>query len=146
MAQSSLDSLTKSIEKLYAGLPAIPGSWRDVIVSIAPWLALVFGILGVFGSLSAFGISTVLSPLVVLGGGVGTATTLIVVSIIGLVTSILMLIAFPSLLKRKMLGWKYLFWAELLGIVSSIVSFSVTGVVLGLVWLYFLFQIKPAYK
>lgn len=146
MAQSSLDSLAKSIEKMYAGLPAIPVSWRNVIVSIAPWLALVFGILGVFGSLSAFGISTFLSPLVVLGGGVGTATTLIAVSIIGLVTSILMLIAFPSLLKRKMSGWKYLFWAELLGIVSSIVSFSVTGVVLGLVWLYFLFQIKSAYK
>jgi heme/copper-type cytochrome/quinol oxidase subunit 4 len=146
MAQSSLDSLTKPIEKIYAGLPAIPASWRDVIVSVTPWLALIFGILGVFGSLSAFGISTVLSPLVVLGGGVGTATSLIAVSIIGLVTSILMLIAFPSLLKRKMPGWKYLFWAELLGIVSSIVSFSVTGVVLGLVWLYFLFQIKPAYK
>jgi|SRR5665811_126870 len=146
MTQSSLDSLTKPIEKLYAGLPAIPVAWRDVIVAVSPWLALIFGVLGVFGSLSAFGISTVLSPLVVLGGGVGTATSLIAVSVIGLVTSVLMLIAFPSLLKRKMLGWKYLFWAELLGIVSSVVSLTITGVVLGLVWLYFLFQIKPAYK
>ncbi|MFH1186570.1 MAG: hypothetical protein V1697_00150 [Candidatus Levyibacteriota bacterium] len=146
MAQSSLDSLTNSIEKMYAKFPPIPKAWRDVIVSIAPWLALIFGVLGVFGSLSAFGISTVLSPLVVLGGGIGTATSLIVVSVIGLVESILMLIAFPSLLKRIMLGWKYLFLAELLGIAASVINFTLAGVILGLVWLYFLFQIKPEYK
>jgi hypothetical protein len=146
MAEHKADSLTESIEKVYAKLPPIPVTWRDTIVSIVPWLALIFGVLGVFASLSAFGIGTVLSPLVVLGGGVGTATSLIVISIIGLIGSVLMLIAFPSLLKRKFAGWRFLFWAELLSIVSSVVNISVTGVILSLVWIYFLFQIKPSYK
>lgn len=144
--KNTANALVVSLEKAYEKLPPLPVSVKDFIVLVAPWLALVFGILGVLGSLSAFGLSTVLSPLVALGGGVGVATSLMVVSLIGLVESIMMLVSFPSLMKRKAFGWTLMFWAEVLAVVSSIVSFSVVGVVLALVWFYFIFQVKSYYK
>lgn len=147
MAQkTTVNSLTVSLEKAYEKLPPLPTGVKDFLVVIAPWFALVFGVIGILGSLSAFGLSTVLSPLVALGGGVGVATSLMVVSLIGLVESVMMLVAFPSLLKRKMFGWTMLFWSEVLAVVASVVSLSVVGVVLSLVWFYFIFQVKSYYK
>lgn len=147
MAQkSTVNSLTVSLEKVYEKLPPLPVGVKDFLVVIAPWFALVFGIIGILGSLSAFGLSTVLSPFVALGGGVGVATSLIVVSLIGLVESVMMLVAFPSLMKRKIFGWSMLFWSEVLAVIASVVSLSVVGVVLSLVWFYFIFQVKSYYK
>jgi len=147
MAQNNtVNSLMVSFEKAYAKLPPLPTGVKDFLVMVAPWFALIFGVIGVLGSLSAFGLSTVLSPLVALGGGVGVATSLMVVSLIGLVQSVMMLVAFPSLMKRKTFGWSLLFWSEVLAVISSVISFSVVGVVLTLVWFYFIFQVKSYYK
>ena len=144
--KTSVNSIITSVEKVYDKLPSLPKNVNEFIVTVTPWLALIFGILGVLGSLSAFGISVVASPLVALGGGFNAATGLIVATIIGLVASILELVAFPALLGRRRSGWTFLFWVEALGILSSIVSLSGFGVIMALIWLYFLFQIKPYYK
>lgn len=134
------------MEDLYAKLPSLPKNWRDVIVAITPWLALIFGVVGVLGSLVAFGLLTFLSPLVLLGGGIGAASGGIVGSVLALVASALLVLAFPGTRGRKMSGWKLLFWSEAVSVVSSLVAFSVAGVVWGLVGFYILFQIKSHYK
>jgi hypothetical protein len=144
--ETSVNSIITSMEQVYGKLPSLPTNVKDFIVMVTPWLALIFGILGVLGSLSAFGISVVASPLVALGGGFNAATGLIVATIIGLVACILELVAFPGLLKRKMSGWKFLFWVEALGVLSAIISLSGFGVIMALIWFYFLFQIKSYYK
>jgi hypothetical protein len=144
--KKTANSIITSMEQIYAKLPSLPTNVKDFIVMITPWLALIFGILGVLGSLSAFGISVVASPLVALGGGFNAATGLIVATIIGLVASILEIVAFPKLLHRKASGWTFLFWIEALGVLSAIISLSGVGVIMALIWFYFLFQIRPYYK
>jgi uncharacterized membrane protein len=140
------NSVVVSTEKLYKKLPDLPKGVKEFAVAVAPWLAIVFGILGILGSLAAFGISTVASPFVALGGGLGLATNLIIATLLGLVESILMVIAFPSLLKRRYFGWTMLFWSEVLAIVAGVILLSVYSVIVGLIWLYFVFQIKSYYK
>jgi hypothetical protein len=83
---------------------------------------------------------------VALGGGFNAATGLIIATLIGLVASVLELIAFPGLLNRKMSGWTLLFWVEVLGILSAVIALSGFGVIMALIWFYFLFQIKSYYK
>ena len=124
MAETKANSVVVSMEKVYAKLPPLPSSVKEFAVAVAPWLALIFGVLGVLGSLSAFGLSTVFSPVIALGGGVNVATGLIIASVIGLAESVMMLVAFPSLLKRKAAGWTLMFWVEVLAVLAAVISFS----------------------
>jgi hypothetical protein len=129
----------------YSKLPPLPRNWNEVIVKITPWVALIFGVLGVLGSLAAVGILTFLAPFVAMGAGVGQATGGVVGSVLALVASALMVAAFPGTNARKVAGWNLLFWSEIVSLVSSVVFFSVSGVIGVLIGLYILFQIKSFY-
>ena len=94
MAQNSTDQLISKLEELYSKLPSLPKNWSDVIVTITPWLALIFGVIGTLGSLAAVGLLTFLSPLVLLGGGVGAASGGIIGAILALVASVLLVLSF----------------------------------------------------
>lgn len=146
MAKAKDNSIILSIENVYAKLPPLPAGVKEFAVAVAPWLAIIFGILGLLGSLAAFGFSTVASPLIAIGGGVGLATNIIIASLIGLVESVMMIVAFPSLLKRKEFGWVLLFWIQVLAVVAGVINLSIYSVVLSLIWFYFVFQVKPYYK
>ncbi len=133
-----MDEWVKTMEQSFAKLPALPANVREVLVKIAPWLALVFGVLGVLASLS---------PFVALGGGVGVATEGVVGAVLALVGSVLMLMAFPGLRDRKIAGWKWSFYSELVSVVSSVVALNLMGAIIGaLIGFYLLFQIKSYYK
>jgi len=117
------------------------------LVKISPWLALVFGVLGVLGSIAATGLLAALTPVMVLGGGVGVATGGLVGALLGVVSSVLMLMAFPGLRDRKMAGWKMMFYSELVSVVSSLVALNIVGAAIGaFIGFYILFQIKSYYK
>ena len=147
MAQAkSLDQLVNSMEGWYSKLHPLPRSWRDVIVTITPWLALVFGVIGVLGSFAAIGILTFLAPSVILGSGVGVASGGIIGAILALIASALLVLAFPATRSRKTSGWNLLFYSELVSIVSSLVAFSAVGAVGALIGFYILFQIRSYYK
>lgn len=145
-SNNSVNQLIGSVEKLYSQLPPLPKAWDEVIVKITPWVALVFGILGVLAALAAVGVLTFLSPFVAMGGGIGAATSGVIGSVLALVSSALLLAAFPGTKANKMSGWNMLFYSEAVSLVSSVVYFSVGGVVGVLIGLYILFQIKSYYK
>lgn len=134
------------MEEWYGKLPPLPNNWRDVIVTITPWLALIFGVIGVLGSLAAVGVLTFLAPVVLLGGGIGVASGGIIGAVLALVASVLLVLAFPGTRAKKMSGWNLLFYSEVVSVVSSVVAFSVGGVVGALIGFYILFQIKSHYK
>lgn len=114
-----------ALEKFYKQLPNLPESIREVLVKIAPWLALIFGILGVIVGLGALG----LSPVALLGG-LDASFIVLVTGVVAIVASVLMLMAFPKLQKRQYKGWELLFWSEVVSVVSAVISFSV-GSILG---------------
>lgn len=139
-------SWTVVLEEWFGKLPPLPKSAQQAIVNITPWLALVFGILGVLASLAGLGIVGVFSPLIALGGGFGAASGSLLGMLLALVGSALLLAAFPGTKARKLQGWNLLFWSEVVSVVSSLASFSLSGVVFALIAFYLLYQIKPYYK
>lgn len=146
MAKNSTDQFVGMMEQWFSKVPPLPKSWRDFIAMIIPWFALLFGILGVFGSLAAFGILTFLAPVVALSSGVGAASGGMIGALLALVASVLLLAAFPGTKAKKLSGWTFLFWSEVVSVVSAVVAFSVGGVVMGLIGFYIIFQIKSYYK
>lgn len=150
MAQKSVmdnaNKLVPVMEEQYKKLPSLPANVRDILVTVTPWVTLVFGALGLLGALTLFGLTTVLAPILVLGGGVRTTAGLSLGIIIWLLANVLMLVAVPGLFKKRLSGWTLLFWSEVVGVVASLLSFDLVGVVFALVGFYILFQIKHYYK
>ena len=72
---------------LFAKAPHLPESARQTLAKIAPWLALIFGILGLFGILSAGILSSMFAFSFV---GMGMVQISMVISLLaGLISSVL---------------------------------------------------------
>ena len=140
---------TKILDNYYVKFPVLPKGADEFIVSVAPWLALVFGILAILGGISAFGFGSFLTPYAAMFGPGGYAAFLLS-SLVILAEGVLMLWAFSSLRKRALKGWNLMFWTLVLSILSSVVSLSVysivSSVIGALIGYYFLYQVKSYYK
>lgn len=139
--QNKATDLIAALEKFYKQVPNLPDSIREVLVKIAPWLALIFGILGVIAGLGALGFSPV-----ALLGGVDASMIVLLTGVVSIVASILMLMAYPKLVKKQYKGWELLFWSEVVSVVSAVVTLSIGSVLGILIGFYLLFQIKSYYK
>ncbi|MFI5265313.1 MAG: hypothetical protein ACHQT7_01050 [Candidatus Levyibacteriota bacterium] len=146
MAKSSTAGIIDTVEEWFGKLPALPKEAREVIAKITPWIALIFGILGILGSIAALGIVTVFSPLAMVGGGVQAAGAGIIATVLGLVSSALLLAAFPGTKKFRLSGWNFLFYSETVSLLSAVLAISITGILVSLIGYYLLFQIKSQYK
>ena len=113
--------LEAQLVPFFAKFPHIPEGGRKVLADIIPWLALIFGILGLIALLGAGGIMTLLAIPALLTGNVWIITTFVTTAI-GLVATILQLLAFNPLKARMKKGWNYLFYGLLLGALSTVVS------------------------
>jgi uncharacterized membrane protein HdeD (DUF308 family) len=147
---AQLKKLTKFLDEYYAKLPALPKGATDFIVSIAPWLALVFGVLAILSGIAAFGFLSVLSPFAAVAGATQYAFTGLLAALVLVVQGVVELLAFPSLKSRKVKGWNLMFLSLLLSVVSAVFYLSVFGVVQSLIGVligyYFLYQVKSYYK
>lgn len=143
--KSSQDWMTM-MEDWFMKLPALPKGGRDGLVTITPWICLIFGILGVLAGLAGFGILTAFSPFVAMGGGLMHAGGTLISAALGVVASVLLLMAFPGTKAQKMQGWKLLFWSEAANALGAIIALSLPGVIWSAVAFYLLFQIKSYYK
>ena len=134
------------VEDWFMKLPALPKNGREAIVRITPWIALIFGLLGVAVGLAGLGVLTFLSPFVFLGSGLNSAAGSLVSALLALVSSVLLLAAFPGTRVHKMHGWTMLFWSEVVSLVAAVVAISLSGVIFSFIVFYLLYQIKSYYK
>ena len=129
--------------------PALPQNIKEIIVKIAPYLVIISLIFAIPAILALFGIgslATVLSPL---GGARSVAGSLTIwVGTILIVSSVILeIMAVPGLFSRKITAWRYMFWAQLITIISILVQINIVGALLStLIGFYILFQIKSLYK
>lgn len=147
MTEKKMGAIEAMLAPIFAKAPHLPQSAREGIVKVAPWLALVFGILGLLAipSLGGFGILLSFS---FLGGG--SALFLFITVAIAVVTAILDLLAYSPLSQRKKRGWNYVFYGQVLSVVSVLVQFftgygalgGLVGVIIGF-WL--LFEVRGMY-
>lgn len=142
---NSADSYIDLIGDYFNKLPQLPKGGRDAIVMITPWLALIFGALGLIVALLGLGIFTFLAPIALVVGAKGAGSGFLF-AVFGLASSLLLLAAFSGTKNRKERGWKFLYYSEVLSLVANVVYFSLSGVVFTLVGFYFLYQIRSYYK
>ena len=137
---------SKPLEDLFAKAPALPAGGREVIVSFAPWISLIFGVLLVLASLGGLGVGTALAPFAMYAG-VGNTMFLMAASVLGIVQGALMVLAFSSLKKKLVRGWNLWFWVEVIGVVSAVIAFNLIGAVVNaVIGFYLIFQVKSYYK
>ncbi len=129
--------------------PAIPQNAKETIVKIAPYLAIlsaVFTLPAIFVLFGLGGLATSLAPF----GGMSTVSTIptMWVSIALLIpVAILEVMAIPGLFAKTAKAWKYMYWSQIISIISSLVQFNLLGAVIsGLIGFYLLFQVKSFYK
>jgi hypothetical protein len=148
-----IDQLMDAVKPVFAKFPRLPKGATDILVTIAPWLALIFGILGalsivtvVLGLVGLSGAAMMYTPVV--GAVVSGFSALALVGLlIGLAASIFELLAFSGLKDRKMVGWRYLFLSQSVSILGAIVAMNLIGAVLSfLIGYYLLFEVRSYYK
>ena len=129
--------------------PALPTNIKEIIVKIAPYLTIISLVLTIPAILVLFGlgsVATMLAPM----GGVQTVTglpTMWLGIVLLIPVVILEAMAIPGLFARKATGWRFMYWAQLVGVVSNLASLNIMGAIIGaLIGFYFLFQIKSHYK
>jgi len=142
---NSIDSYIDMVGEYFKKLPSLPKNAQSSIAGITPWLALIFGILGVATALVGLGIFSFLSPIALMTGIRGTGSGLIIV-ILGLVSSALLLASFPGTQKRQEKGWKLIFYSQVVSLVADLVTLSLGGVLFSLIGFYFLYQIREYFK
>jgi hypothetical protein len=145
-----LKPLLKILDENYAKVPALPKGATDFIVGVAPWLALLGGILALF---AAYGLYTLISsPYVAMSASFGgvNSITWIISALVLVAVGILYFVAFPALKARKVKGWNLMLYGEILYVLSAVAKLNVVDVVTGLIGAligyYFLYQVKSYYK
>jgi hypothetical protein len=138
------------LEPLFAKAPHIPANAREMLVKIAPWLALIFGVLGLVGIVSAGMLTSMLFSMAWIGGG-AAQIALAVALIAGLLASILQLLAYSPLTAHKKQGWNYLFYGSVLSAIASLVDIifgygSLGSIIGALIGFWLLFEIRGYYK
>lgn len=141
MAEANKTDLIRWMEEWFKKAPELPANAKEVLVTLTPWLALFFGVLGILAGFSAVGISPV-----ALFGGIRSSAMMIVSGVLTIVASVMLLMAYPKTKERKIEGWRLLFWSAVVSVISSfVVGAVVSSLLWGLIEFYLLFEIKSYY-
>ena len=119
-----------------------PVEFREGFVKYWPIVSLVLLILAIPAILALFGLSAYIG----MSAGVGYGTIATIGVVFSIATTVLRGLALPGLFNRKRQGWVLSYYAQLLSIVGSLVSFSIVGILLGLLFLLLLFQVRDFYN
>jgi hypothetical protein len=130
----------------------LPDNVKEILVKIAPWLALIVFVITLPSFLVIFGIGSYFSTFNTYFGGY---STMFYVSSVFLGIQLVILgISIPGLFGRKRSAWNLLYYSQLVSILAGIFSWlnwpshigSLIGTAIGaLIGLYLIFQIRTYY-
>lgn len=138
--------LEVKLEEIFARkLWILPQKVKEVIVKVAPYLALVSLIVLIPSVFTLLGLSFFTPVMFLNGMTMGFGYTLSV--LFALVSSILAVSVVPGLFKRQIKAWRVLFWVSLINAVGELLRMDLGNLIVGtaLSW-YILFQVKEYYK
>lgn len=129
--------------------PALPQNAKEIIVKIAPFLAIlsvIFTLPTILLLLGLGSLATMLSPF----GGVSSVSSIPTMwfSVLLLIPVVILeVMAIPGLFAKTAKAWRYMYLAQLITVVSSLIQFNIVGAFLSaLIGFYILFQVKSFYK
>ncbi|MFA6361357.1 MAG: hypothetical protein WCX33_00940 [Candidatus Shapirobacteria bacterium] len=125
--------------------PKLPDSVGEFIVKYGPYFAVIGIIFGLGAILVSLGLISAFLPFT--GIGYGYSYGFSFWSLFSLAVLVLQGMAIPGLFKRLKSAWNLMFYASLVSALSSLLSFDLGGLIIGMIisW-YFLFQIRKYYK
>lgn len=129
--------------------PALPNNAKELIVKIAPYLVILSLILTIPAILLIFGLGSVATVFAPLGGvrSVVALPTMWVGILLLVPVVVLEAMAIPGLFSKSAKAWQYMYWAQLISVVSSLVQLNLVSAILSaLIGFYLLFQVKSFYK
>jgi hypothetical protein len=132
-------------DQLRVKLPLAPPGLLNAYMAIAPWVAIIFGVLGAIISLAALIFSTALGPLMVMFGQPGSGFGLILASLLSLVIAVLEVAGGVMMLQRKATGWWLLAAGMVVSLLSSLVHVSAIGLIFWVLIAYIHLEVKPNY-
>lgn len=118
----------------------IPAGGKEFIVKFGPWIVAVLLVLSLPAVFVVLGLSTAFIPYGAVGYG-------LMWGLVFCLHLVLMALALPGLFARKMSGWTLLFYAQIVSILASLMSYAILGALIGgLISFYILFQVRSMYK
>lgn len=148
--QSALASLEDTLDLyLVKKAPSLPSNIKELLVKLAPWLTLILLILSLPLILVAFGLGALVAPFAFMAGptyGVSYGLTYTLSMVVLAVSLLFEALSIPGLFSRSVSGWRYAYWAALVGVVANLLSFNIVGgLISALIGFYILFQIRSYY-
>jgi hypothetical protein len=149
-ATAAMNSLEAMLAPFFAKFPHLPENGRQAVVNVSPWIALIFGALGILSLLGVGGLG--FGALTMMGYG-GFGLSILIHLAITLLSSVLLLMAYPGLKAKTKAGWNRAFYSEVVGVVGGVVGIAfwgaggIVGVVISaLIGFWLLFEIHSYYK
>jgi hypothetical protein len=138
--------LEKELEPIFTkSLPAFPEEIKELLVKIAPYLAIVGVIFGGIAILFG-GLATILTLFSFSGAGIWLGLSMIFLIVVVALEGL----SIPGLMNRKRQGWKFSYYAVLVSAVQSLLSLSIFGIISAAITIFIgmwiLFQIREKYS
>lgn len=146
-ANQKIVEMILKLDKIFIKLPHLPQKFNLFITKIIPWIVLLGGII----SSIAVAISFLLAILSLIALDFNLIITMTGSLLLVLMNALFLIKAFKPLRKNDAVGWIYLFWANVLGIVNSVINIIngdgqiLLTIALTLLGFYLLFEITPFY-
>lgn len=141
----------QKLNTFFSRLPHLPKKVINFIVAVLPWLVLLGGIV----SFIAVSLSFVLAVLSIIALDINLILIMTGSLLMVWLNALLLIKAFKPLRGKNAVGWMYLFWANVLGVVNSLINIinsDISGldqisltILLTLLGFYLLFEIAASY-
>lgn len=142
-----MKELEKMLSDLFAKLPSLPVNIKQVIVKIAPYLAVIGIILSLPAVLAIIGLGAIGSSMMAASGAWGYAGSGTLAVAFAVISVVLLALSVKGLFARTSSGWQFMYYNALVGAVYSLVRVDIMGFIIGTgVSLYILFQVKSYYR
>jgi hypothetical protein len=136
--------LEKELEPIFLEkFPPFSENVKEFLVTYGPYFILILSIIGVFGLLMAFGIG---SAALGMGAVPGIGFNFYLGVGLGIITLIMYIMSFNPLRARKRAGWNLIYYAVMIGVLSSLIQLNLFAAIIGAVLgFWILFQIREKY-
>lgn len=142
-----MKELEKMLSDLFAKFPSLPVNIKQVIVKIAPYLALIGIILSLPAVLAIIGLGAIGSSMMVASGAWGYAGSGTLAVAFAVISVVLLALSVKGLFARRLFGWQFMYYNALVGAVYSLIRVDIMSFIIGTgVSLYLLFQVKSYYR
>lgn len=143
----TIKDLDKFLDNLMVKkLPALPDNIKEIFVKYYPLVVVIGLIFSIPAVLVALGINALFLPANLIFPQAHTGFFLLG-TIVWIASLVLQAMALPGLMKRSLVGWRYIYYSVLVYAVYALLNFSIFNLILSSgISFYFLFQTKKLYK